>query len=393
MLNFTKLMQQIELVGPDALHDTGDSTVEAASLLADARENYGPFQQKLLDSESLTFWPLAMPIEPFNEIIAIPPAKAPHTVVAVDGSQIMPSQHEVHNCYLINIGQTVISYGQEFPVIMDSAPLLFHSVEDIYPVIDRRRLHVDESYVTFERTLRELAQLRDLALQAQERDLPVVAFVDGSLAIWALDKMSDTYQKYYLDRLVAILDSFEHARIPLLGYISHSRSSDVVNALRVWCCPFAVSNCESMCGHLQEDEFPCSSIWPSLDRNVMQTALNKCERGPVMAAGITKGLPLPDQHRRTFAYVNVGKEVARIEFPRWLAEDVQLMDSAISVAIAQAEKGGGYPVCIAESHNMAVVRSTDRSKFFELLAKHLIEAGVPRVRISPKESGKRRSIV
>jgi hypothetical protein len=42
---------------------------------------------------------------------------------------------------------------------------------------------------------------------------------------------------------------------------------------------------------------------------------------------------------------------------------------------------------------MAVVRAADRSKFFELLAKHLIEAGVQRVKVSPKESGKRRSIV
>jgi hypothetical protein len=393
MLNFSKLVQQIELVGPDAVHDTGDSTAAASAVLADAREHYGEFQQKLLESEALTFWPLALPIEPFNETVRVAPMKAPHTVVAVDGSQIMPSQHEVHNCYLINIGETVISYGKELPVIMDSAPLLFHSVEDIYPVIDRRRLHVDESYVTFERTLRELAALRDLALQAQDRELPVVAFVDGSLAIWALDKMSDTYQRYYLDRLTGILDSFEHAKIPLIGYISHSRSSDVVNALRVWCCPFPVSNCESYCGHLQEDEFPCSQIWPSLDRNVLQSALNKFERGPIMAAGATKGMPLPDQHRRTFAYVNVGKEVARFEFPRWLANDQKLLNLAVSVAIAQAEKGAGYPVCIAEAHNMAVVRGADRSKFFELLAKHLVEAGVADVRISPKETGKRRSIV
>jgi hypothetical protein len=220
-----------------------------------------------------------------------------------------------------------------------------------------------------------------------------VAFVDGSLAIWALDKMSDSYQRYYIERLSAILDSFERARVPLIGYISHSRSSDVSNALRVWCCPFAVSNCESLCGHLREDEFPCSSIWPTLDRNVLRTALNRYERGPLMAAGATKGLPLPDSHRRTFTYVNVGKEIARLEFPRWLADDKELLHQAIGVVIAQAEKGSGYPVCIAEAHNMAVVRSPDRTKFFDLITKHLVATGVQQVKISPKESGKRRSIV
>jgi hypothetical protein len=393
MLNFSKLVPQIETVGPEVAQTDSDANVLATATVQDARANVQAFEDKLAASEQLTFWPLALPIEPFDTVVPLAPFQAPHTVVAVDGSQIMPSQHEVHNCYLINIGQTVISYGRELPVIMDSSPLLFHSVEDIYPLIDRRRVHVDESYVTFERTLTELSVLRDLALQALDRGLPVIAFVDGSLAIWALDKMSDTYQKFYLDRLSAILDSFERTRIPLIGYISHSRSSDVVNCARVWRCPYPTSNCETYCGHLHEDEFPCSDIWPSLDRNALQSVLSKFERGPVMAAGATKGLPLPDAHRRCFAYVNAGKEIARLEFPRWLAEDTTLLNEAVRVVLAQTVKGAGYPVCIAEAHNMAVVRAADRSKFFELLAKHLIEAGVQRVKVSPKESGKRRSIV
>lgn len=112
-----------------------------------------------------------------------------------------------------------------------------------------------------------------------------------------------------------------------------------------------------------------------------------------MAAGATKGLPLPDSHRRTFTYVNVGKEIARLEFPRWLADDKKLLNSAIGVAIAQSDKGSGYPICIAEAHNMAVVRAADRTKFFDLIARHLVATGVQQVKISPKESGKRRGIV
>lgn len=394
MLDFNKLIPQIETVGPDAGGDESDGTAAAAEVLVHAQDNASMFQQKLTDSETLTFWPLAIPVESFGYMEQLVPFEAPHTVVAVDGSQIMPSQHEVYNCFLINIGQTVISYGQAWPVRMDSSPLLFHELDEIYPLIDRRRLHVDESYVSFERTLNELAHLRDLSLQAQqERALPVVAFVDGSLGIWALEKMSDTYQKYYLNRLIPILESLRNAGIPIVGYISHSRSSEVANALRVWKCPYAVSNCESLCGHLQEEEFPCSEIWPALDRNMWKTRLERHNRSAVIAAGSTKGLPMPDDHRRCFLYLNVGKEVARVEFPRWLAENKKLLRFALQVTLAQVAKGAGYPVCIAEAHNLAVVRSGDRARFFDLLAKHLVDLGVQRVRISPKESGKRRSIV
>lgn len=393
MLNFTKLMPQLETVGADVADEQRDQSAAAAEVLIDAQVNCEAFKNKLVDSEQLTFWPLAMPIEDFNGSWKITPAQSPHTVVSVDGSQIMPSQHEVYSCYLINVGQVVISYGVEAPVILDSTPLLFHSLEDIYPLIDRRRLHVDESYVSFERTLKELSSLRDLALQAQERALPVVAFVDGSLTIWSLDKMSETYQQYYIERLVAVLDSFKKNRIPLIGYISHSRSSDIVNALRVWKCPYAISNCDSLCGHLQEDEFPCSEIWPALDRSVMMQRLERYDRGPIMASGSSKGIALPDEHRKCFVYLNVGKEVARLEFPRWLASEGELFKQALQIVLSQTDKGAGYPVCIAEAHNMAVVRAADRSKFFDLLARHLVELGVQRVRISPKESGKRRGIV
>ncbi len=393
MLNFAKLMPQIETLGPEVAVENSDRTTSAVEVFVDAQANSSSFKSKLIDSEQLTFWPLAMPIEDFGTRIHVDMVKEPHTVVAVDGSQIMPSQHEVYSCYLINLGQTIISYGSTAPVVLDSSPLLFHTVQDIYPLIDRRRVHVDESYVSFERTLKELSSLRDLSLQAQERALPVVSFVDGSLGIWALDKMSETYQRYFLDRLIPVLDSFKRNRIPLIGYISHSRSSDLINALRIWRCPYAVSNCEAKCGHLQEDEFPCSDIWPSLDRNVLHESLERHERGPIMASGSSKGLPLPDEHRRCFVYMNVGKEVARLEFPRWLADDPMLFSRTLQIVLAQAEKGAGYPVCVAEAHNMAVVRGEDRSKFFELLAKHLVEMGVQRVKISPKETGKRRSIV
>jgi hypothetical protein len=88
----------------------------------------------------------------------------------------------------------------------------------------------------------------------------------------------------------------------------------------------------------------------------------------------------------------VGTEVARIEFPEWVAEDALLLDTALSLVLAQVQKGYGYPVALAEAHNQAVVRGGDRARFFALLEQQMIRAGLQNVGISYKEARKRGSI-
>lgn len=396
MLDFAKLMSQLENVGTDALTDgAGEDLVNTLQeVFHDACENSGEFAEALRDSESFTFWPLAYPLETFGELHQLQPYTGSHTVVAVDGSQIMPSHHEVYSCYLINLGKAIISYGDKSPVVLESTPLLFHNMEDLYPLMDKRRVHVDDLFVGMERNLLELSRLRDLSLEAaNSRALPLVALVDGSLIQWSLDKMPENYQSRYVERLTMMLDSFRQNRIPLIGYISHSRSSDLVNALRVWHCPYDFSDCRRLCGHLHEEEYPCSTIWPSTDRQAIAPNLPRHNRGAIFASGVLKGPSIPDHDRVCFTYLNVGQETARIEMPRWLAEDSDLRDTALQMVLAQTNKGAGYPICLAEAHNMAVIRAADRSKFFQLVSRHLIELGIAKVRVSPKETGKRRGIV
>lgn len=394
MLDFKKLLPQFDNITADALlEETADKIALSAEAFAEAAENWERFEQKLLDSESQTFWSQAHPLEKLDTAIPLNPGRYPCTVVAIDGSQIMPSHHEVHSCYLINIGRAVITYGSPQLVVLDSSPHLFHGPEDIYPLVDRRRMHVDDLFVGLERYLLELSALRDTAIEAQNRALPIVAFLDGSLITWSLDRMHEAYRRKYSQRLHLLLDSFARNRIPIFGYISQSRSTDIINCLRVWKCPYVQSDCHRLCGELSEDDYPCSVLWPTTDRQLMQYTLPPFHRGPIFVSGSGRGVSSSGDQAICFTFVNVGKEVARVEFPRWLCTDIPLLHRSLEIAIAQAEKGPGYPIALAEAHNQAVVRSADRKRFFELLADHLIELGVPRVRVSPKESGKRRGIV
>jgi hypothetical protein len=93
-----------------------------------------------------------------------------------------------------------------------------------------------------------------------------------------------------------------------------------------------------------------------------------------------------------FCYVHIGWEIVRIEFPAWVAEQPTLLDSALSLVLAQVTKGFGYPVALAEAHNQAVVRGGDRTRFFSLLEQQLIQVGLKNVGVSYKEARKRGSI-
>jgi len=88
----------------------------------------------------------------------------------------------------------------------------------------------------------------------------------------------------------------------------------------------------------------------------------------------------------------VGTEVARVEFPGWVLDDRALLDDALSLVLAQVQKGYGYPVALAEAHNQAVVRGGDRTRFFALLEQQMIRAGLQNVGVSYKEARKRGSI-
>lgn len=68
----------------------------------------------------------AEPPEAWGSLPKVEPLQGRHTVVATDGSQILPSHHEIAYCSLINVGRVVLHYGtQEWP-LLDSQPLLLY---------------------------------------------------------------------------------------------------------------------------------------------------------------------------------------------------------------------------------------------------------------------------
>ena len=428
MLDLTKLAQQMQGISQHLTQEAAATRLRldrSQTLLDKAyrqQDELVMLQEQWRDRITFT---AATPIEPLNLRVSIPTAPAAHTVIATDGSQIAPSHHEIAYCYLINIGRIVLHYGQSRHPLLDSLPEVFYRPEDLYlsrqwgirteewmgyrrtvseaVAIAELGQHVKESSELRSRSVSEgvmpKVELQNSKLKTQNSKLktpPTLAMVDGSLIYWFLEQLPSEARNTILQPILEAWEQLRQAKVPLVGYLSASRSGESINFLRLPACPFDVPDCMTHCSGKndvgQKDHAPCQVLEPLKDPAMWAMQLQPGQRSPIWRSSASILDVYGDQHRVYFCYVHVGTEVARVEFPGWVLDDRTLLDDALSLVLAQVQKGYGYPVALAEAHNQAVVRGGDRTRFFALLEQQMIRAGLQNVGVSYKEARKRGSI-
>ncbi|ACK69020.1 conserved hypothetical protein [Gloeothece citriformis PCC 7424] len=336
----------------------------------------------------------ATPIEPLNTRITITPAPYRHSVFATDGSQISPSHHEIAYCYLINIGRVMIHYGQNLHPLLDSVPEIYYKPEDLY-VAKQWGIRIEE-WMGYWRSVLEAQLLAEMACgwvnPPGPHFEPNLALVDGSLIYWFIETLPQEARDRILPPIQDAWEQLYQAKIPLMGYISASRSLEAINFFRLNACPHTIPNCVVHCSELSEDQTPCQVVSPLRDVTLWGYLLEPGQRGPLWRSHSRILNSYDEKQWVYFCYVNVGTEIARVEMPAWVAQDSTQLDQALSLMLAQVNKGYGYPVALAEAHNQAVVRSGDRARFFALLEQQMLKAGLRNVGTSYKETRKRGSI-
>ena len=367
---------------------------QAQILLASAQTRQAKLIAEQENWRDRLIFSAAVPVEPLDTRIDIQLPPYSHSVFATDGSQISPSHHEIAYCYLINVGRIMLHYGQGLHPLLDSLPEVFYKTEDLY-VAKEWGIRLEE-WMGYRRNVSEAQMLSEMACRwvlppGGHPDIPNLAMVDGSLIYWFLDGLPSEARNKILSPILAAWEQLKKTNIPLMGYVSASRSVEALNFFRLPACPHDHPNCVVHCGDLV-DNYPCQKITPLRDATFWGSQLAPGQRSPLYRSSL-RILDLYDESQRVyFCYVNVGSEIARIEIPAWVAEDSQLFSQSLSIMLTQVQKGYGYPVALAEAHNQAVVRGSDRARFFALLELQLIRAGVRNVGTSYKETRKRGSI-
>lgn len=400
MLDLSKIAQQMQGISHHLAKEAEAAKVRieiATQLLQQAQQQQAHLVEQLHNHE--IGFAAAEPIEPLDTRVQIKPAPEAHTVIATDGSQINPSHHEIAYCYLLNVGRVILHYGQSRFPLLDSQPEVIYRPEDLYA--SRQWGIRTEEWMGYRRTVSEAAVLAELGAvvngsQGQQLTLlprstvDTLAMTDGSLIYWFLEQLPALARDQILEPILAAWDRLQKAQIPMVGYLSASRSSEALNFLRLESCPHDQPDCQKHCEG-QTDGAPCQVFSPLRDVTLWATLLKPGQRGPLFKSSANI-LQLYGHHQVYFCHVHVGAEVARTEFPEWVVNDSRLFDAALSLTLTQVQKGFGYPVSLAEAHNQAVVRGGDRNRFFALLEQQMIRAGLQNVGTSYKEARKRGSI-
>jgi hypothetical protein len=351
------------------------------------------------------FFNTSIPVEPLDTRIDIAAPPAQQTVLATDGSQIAPSHHEIAYCYLINVGRVMIHYGQNLHPLLDSIPEVFYQQEDLY--ISRQWGISTEEWLGYRRAVSEATVLAELGCNwvnppfgfddkveavstPPKPRVPTLAMVDGSLVYWFLEQLPVEAREQILNPILAAWEELRLVGIPIVGYLSASRSIDNLNFLRLLTCPHDVPDCPIYCGGAAK--LPCQQFEGLRDTTLWNTQLSPGQRSCWWKSTSRILEYYDDTQQVYFCYLHVGTEIARVEVPAWVAQDEELAGMTLSLIIAQVNKGYGYPVALAEAHNQAVVRGADRSSFFALLERELIKTGIKNIGTSYKETRKRGSV-
>jgi hypothetical protein len=367
MLNHEKLFKELAHATQAFFVDYGREQVTARQLWEQIRSD-AQFTHKIQHNS----WPYLVPLWQGNldaqELVES--RLDEYCVYAVDGSQIYPDRHQGVACYLINIGTALLQYGQfsgQSKAQFSSQPFLMTAPSSYLTERDDAQgtyeMHPD--MVNCQRTEFEFRAGLEMSQTELLRDKAPVFLFDGSLIFWHLDSKEEPIKNRFLTSYCDLLQQLYVNKVLHAGYISLPKSRELVNLLRIK---------SEQLTEAQQDKpelvFNGSCL---VDADVVQFYLKPHHRTLVFENRSPIVASYPPPLRPHFFYLHNGVEVVRIEIPAWIANDAALVAKIASVILNQSLKGNGYPVCLAEAHEQAVVKAADRELFYVMLQKIMHE--------------------
>jgi len=399
-LDLVKVAARLPELVERAREERGQSAArlaQALTLLRRAADDPAWFERRMLSAK--TSWTLALPFAPdggrLDRGVPAPEPPAAYAALAVDGSSIDVDRHLPVDCFVLNFGWMLIQYGDGPDAIPDSdvdvqptgGEIVLRDAQD-----PSRESAILGAVLGVVRGVRELAKLAELAEYYCPSDRPLLALVDGNLALWNLDKRDlppsiaeqlktgehGTLQA--LDRLQALVEA---GRAVFSGYVSQTRAGNVVHSLRLLACPLGERVVCASCPGRETGERPCDAAGLPHDAELMRHLLEPWQRSAVFKPYRSPHAQTAEKwyeeagHEIAFFYLRAGDEIARVELPVWMAEEKGRLDLLHALLVHQAQSGANYPVALQEAHEQAVISTTDRAAFSALIARECELYGIP----------------
>jgi hypothetical protein len=308
--------------------------------------------------------------EALAQAYPLPPCPERITVIASDGSQILPDRHGITLYYLVNVGSIIYRHGSNLkPEMYNPTPYLCYDPEELF---DTQGQLISTGEVNVKRDLAEVSVLTELAArQTQHHAEPVVTLIDGQLTLRVIDLPFDQQQKCQ-DAYIEILNQLRETGAAVAGYIDRPRSTFVVALMHLASLEPAAITEES----LRQNPFRHLTDTDLFD------FLEPGQRSAIFAVR-AKGTEKYDYagHGIHFFYVNASfnpalPNVVRVEVPAWLVNDANGLNCLHAAIIRQARINGGYPYVLARAHELAIISTEERQAVEMMLSVEMRRQGL-----------------
>ena len=304
----------------------------------------------------------AVPVtEPLDTHIPAPPCQAGRTIIAADGSQINPDSHGEVMFALVNIGLFTLEPGSnQAPRTQTLSSLLFDES------LQTPNGMVSEDLIAL---LRDVREREILAKVTGGISAPVITLTDGPLELYHEPRQDKQFETQFQNYLKA-LDELALNQVITAGYVDRPRADLVVRLIELLI--------------PQTDEAPPSRVFGGVpDRALFEALLKPGERSAIFALQSSSAHAYEGRKALHFFYINCGNisrpALARVEIPRWVAEDNSALDQLHATLVEQSRQTGAspYPYPLLRAHEVAVVKMDDREEIIRMIQRELAERGFP----------------
>jgi hypothetical protein len=334
---------------------------EAQQTLAEYRTNWTAVTQALTLAQERgddKHYRSARPFDhthPLDAAIDAPPPPARATLIATDGSQIMPDRHAAYLYYLINVGGIVYHHGTA------TAPETFAIPKIVYPQDDELDTFNDSSgTVSIKRDLAEIATLARQSFHHRHDCDLTLAILDQRLLYWPIGGAGIADNAAVTD-WGEQMTGIRQAGALLCGYIDRPGTTAVITLLKSLT---AVTD-----PHFNWRTLGTPKASQGLtDRDLFGQLLAPGQRSKLFVNVSPPNETFAKQDAANevcFFYINPGAQpgqIARVDIPRWVAEKEESVTAVHALIVDQCRLLGDYPYVIARADEMAVVGRQDASE-------------------------------
>jgi hypothetical protein len=298
-----------------------------------------------------------------------PPEQA--TLIATDGSQIVPDRHAPFLYYLINVSAVTYYHGSgRAPETATFPRLAFPRGPELE---EDDAFNLSGNLVSMRRDLAEIVTLLAKVAEAVNEPGPTLGILDQRLLYWPVSSSPGRHEERIVEEWQEAMSAIRAQGGWLAGFIDRPGKSSVMTMLHTL--DLDNTGRQRQVSDLYRGN---SDLFAGLtDTNLFDAVLRPRERSVIfvdISQHNSKFASREPDNEVCFFYLKTGPgdgQLARVDVPIWVARDKAALGAVHALLVDQCRILGDYPYVITRADEIAVVGRRDQEELESRIALRL----------------------